>query len=162
MQEIAKLLIKNPLFENYISTAFQEYVEALQFYHFVINNNKLENIHSLISLETIQEELPIPYTSYLHGLCDYIGELRRYALDSIRIDEIDKGERSLIIMDEIFIQLTSLDYPGGLLPGIRRKTDIARNLIERTRGDVTLAYNRSALSKKLENILKYSDNEKSR
>ncbi|MHA2363432.1 MAG: hypothetical protein ACXAC7_05705 [Candidatus Hodarchaeales archaeon] len=151
LRSMTKLISQNCLFESNVLTAFQEYVEAFQFYHFVFTDKS--DAINIIPLDTIQKDIPLPYIAYLHGLCDLIGELRRYTLDSIRTDAIEKGERSLILMDEIFIQLTTLDYPNGLVPGIRRKTDIARNLIERTRGDLTIAYNRRSLVQKLDKII---------
>jgi len=149
---ITELIAGNAIFENNVATAFQEYVEALQLLHFVKNGQNRTN--NLISLKTIQLDFPIPYTAFLHGLCDLIGELRRFTLDSIRLNDIEQGEQSLSLMDDTFIQLTTLDYPNGLLPGIRRKTDIARNIIERTRGDLTLASSRKKVIKKLDDFMK--------
>ena len=56
-------------------------------------------------------------------------------------------------MDDIFGQLVTLEYPNALVPGIRRKTDLIRNLLERTRGDLTFTFNRLALVTKLDEVL---------
>ncbi|MFV2016405.1 MAG: hypothetical protein ACC656_13320, partial [Candidatus Heimdallarchaeota archaeon] len=136
--QIANQLPKNGLFENNASVAFQEYIEALLLHNFVFNKDS----PPIIPLTTVQKDIFIPYVAYLHGLCDLVGELRRFVLDSIRFNNLDDGERALEIMDELFSQLVTLDYPNALVPGIRRKTDLIRNLLEKTRGDITFTHNR--------------------
>jgi predicted translin family RNA/ssDNA-binding protein len=53
-------------------------------------------------------------------------------------------------MDEIYIELMAMDEAYMLVPGLRRKCDVARRIIESTRGDVTQEVRR----KSLENYLK--------
>jgi len=117
------------LIKGNINIVYQEFTELISLYSLLYKN-------TLISFE----ELEIPIEPYLFGLCDTIGELRRYCLDSIRKSKIDEAERALAIMDELFENLSSLNYPNGLLPNFRRKIDIARSVIEKTRGDVTMAW----------------------
>ncbi len=151
LKEIITLIPGNGLFENNIEIAFQEFIEALELYHFVANRDNKDS-NPLISLKEIHKELPIPYIPYLHGLCDLVGELRRFTLDSIRLNDISSAEQALQVMDEIFANLVTLDYPNALVPGIRRKTDLIRNLLERTRGDLTFTFNRLALVTKLDDV----------
>lgn len=152
LKEIVSLIPGNGLFENNIEIAFQEFIEAQQLYHFVSTRND-KSANPLINLKEIQKEIPIPYIAYLHGLCDLVGELRRYTLDSIRLNDLNSAEQALQLMDEIFGQLVTLDYPNALVPGIRRKTDLIRNLLEKTRGDLTFTFNRLALVNKLDEVL---------
>lgn len=152
LKEIVTLIPGNGLFENNIEIAFQEYIEAQELYHFVATRSNPDN-NPLISLIEIQQELPIPYVAYLHGLCDLVGELRRFTLDSIRLNNLEAAEQALQVMDDIFSQLVTLDYPNALVPGIRRKTDLIRNLLEKTRGDLTFTFNRLALVNKLDEVL---------
>lgn len=152
LKEVISIIPGNGLFENNIEIAFQEYIEALQLYHFVSTRGNPNSL-PLISLIEIQEDLPIPYIAYLHGLCDLVGELRRFILDSIRLNHLEYAEQALQVMDEIFGQLITLDYPNAIVPGIRRKTDLIRNLLEKTRGDLTFTFNRLALVNKLEEVL---------
>ena len=77
--------------------------------------------------------------AYLHGLAEAAGELRRFALDSLRRGEFDRCERLLAAMDEIYGQLVTLDYPDAITRGLRRTTDMVRGVTERTRGDLTTA-----------------------
>ena len=152
LHEIISTIPGNGLFENNIEIAFQEFIEAYELFHFV-SNRSISESNPLISLLEIQKELPIPYVAYLHGLCDLVGELRRFTLDSIRLNDLSTAEAALQVMDDIFGQLVTLDYPNALVPGIRRKTDLIRNLLERTRGDLTFTFNRLALVTKLDEVL---------
>ncbi|MBC7121242.1 MAG: haloacid dehalogenase [Candidatus Methanosuratus sp.] len=84
--------------------------------------------------------LGIPPEPYLTGVADAAGELRRYALDSIRRDNIDEAWRALELMEEAYTILKAIDYPRAVVPNLRRKVDVMRRLVEETRGDVTLAH----------------------
>jgi translin len=83
------------------------------------------------------------------GLADVIGEYRRLALDNLRDGEVKKGEKCLQFMDQIFIELLALDEAYMLVPGLRHKSDIARRIIESTRGDITLEVRRKSLEDEL-------------
>lgn len=98
------------------------------------------------------KEINVPSVDYILGLADVIGEYRRLALDFLRAGEVEKGERCLEIMDEIFIQLLALDEAYMLVSGLRHKSDIARRIIESTRGDITLEVRRKALEDKLDKL----------
>lgn len=82
------------------------------------------------------EELRIAPASWVLGLGDSIGELRRIALDLLRQDETARAEEVLRSMEDLFSALLEFDSPDAILPA-RRKQDIARSLVERTRADVT-------------------------
>jgi len=82
------------------------------------------------------EELGVDCVSYLLGLADVIGELRRLALDSLREDKIDLAEEYIGYMEDIYVRLSSLSYPDAMIPGLRRKCDIARRLIDETKSDL--------------------------
>ncbi len=96
------------------------------------------------------DELRVDYASYLNGLGEAIGELRRHILDIIREDKVEQGEQLLRVMDDIYYTLVSFDYPEAIAPGLRRITDIARSIMERTRGDLTTAIRQNELKKTLE------------
>jgi translin len=76
---------------------------------------------------------------YLQGLGDFVGELRRYSIDSLTNDKLDEAKRAFSQMEQVYATLIKFDFPRGLTPGIRRKTDVARGLIERTRADLSTA-----------------------
>ena len=98
------------------------------------------------------KEINVPSVDYALGLADVIGEYRRLALDALREGAVKKGERCLQIMDEIYIELMAMDEAYMLVPGLRRKCDIARKIIETTRGDITQEVRRKSLEKYLKRI----------
>jgi translin len=53
-------------------------------------------------------------------------------------------------MDDIYYVLISMDYPDAITGGLRRTTDVARSLIERTRGEFSIAL----IQENLESALK--------
>ncbi len=96
------------------------------------------------------EQLGIEYAAYLNGLGEAAGELRRYALDALRRGDIATAEVMLTHMDEIYDNLIAVDFPDAITGGLRRTTDMVRGVLERTRGDLTVA----ARQQKLEEALK--------
>jgi translin len=91
----------------------------------------------------------IPSRPYLNGLADVIGELRRASLDYLRQDNVSKAEKLLVTMEDVLEGLQSFDYPNALVPDLRRKCDVGRSIVERTRGDLTRAVGQSRLVKEL-------------
>lgn len=86
------------------------------------------------------EELDMETTSYLNGLAEAMGELRRHVVDKLRMGEHPEScEPFLLLMDEVYYLLVGLDYPEAVLQGLRRRIDILRGLIEKTRSDVASA-----------------------
>lgn len=85
------------------------------------------------------QEIGISDIGYLQGLGDLVGELRRYTIDSLTNDNIEEAKRAFNKMESIYATLMTFDFPRGLTPGLRRKTDVARGLIERTRADLSTA-----------------------
>jgi translin len=90
-------------------------------------------------------ELGIGPAPFLNGLAEAVGEMRRYVLDLLRRGEADGCERLLEAMDDIYALLVTLDYPDALTGGLRRTTDSTRGIVEKTRGDLTLALRQEAL-----------------
>ena len=85
------------------------------------------------------EELSVEYATYLNGLAEVVGELRRRILDILRSGYSQEAERLLSHMDDIYSALVTMDFPDAITNGLRRQTDIVRNLVEKTRGDVTFS-----------------------
>jgi translin len=95
------------------------------------------------------EKLDVGLAAYLNGMGEAGGELRRYILDGLRNGEIDRCEELLAAMEEIYNVLTSMDFPEALTGGLRRTTDMVRGVLERTRGDLTLAVRQRELELQL-------------
>lgn len=100
-------------------------------------------------------ELPLPAdlgvhsVPYLKGLGEAVGELRRHLLDQLRVGDLDAAEATFADMERVHDLLTSLDYPDGMTHGLRRTTDVARSLIERSRADLTTTIVQERLRKEL-------------
>ncbi len=95
--------------------------------------------------------LGVPMTSYLMGLGDVPGELRRQALDALREGDIETAEARLSTMEKIFLSLVTMEEVA-LLKGMRRKLDIARGVIERTRSEVTAEAGRRRLGESMRRL----------
>jgi translin len=76
--------------------------------------------------------------------------MRRYILDTIRKGDISRCEELLSDMDDIYGVLVTMDFPDALTYGLRRTTDVVRGILEKTRGDLTLAIGQRDLEQKLE------------
>jgi len=116
------------LYAGYTQDALKEFVEA---------NVTCALIQNL-PLPT-PEELGVTGFTYLNGLAEVVGELRRRTLDILRHGYSQEAERLLSIMDEIYSVLVTMDYPDAITNGLRRQTDLARGIIEKTRGDITFS-----------------------
>ena len=93
--------------------------------------------------------LGVSYPAYLNGLGETIGELRRYLLDSLRRDDLTRCEELLTKMDEIYGVLVTMDFPEAITYGLKRTTDVARGVLEKTRSDLTLILRQRQLEEKL-------------
>jgi len=129
LQELYGLTEKHPDLHHagFVENAAQEVVEANCLYN-IMKGKELPD----------PDEIKTTYSSYLMGLCDLVGELRRTALDSIRAGEAKDADDYLTMMEEIYDVIIRFDYPSGLIP-IKKKQDMVRNLIERTRGELAVA-----------------------
>ncbi len=116
------------LYTGYTQDALKEYVEA-NVTCALIQNRPLPTL----------EELSVAGSTYLNGLAEVVGELRRRTLDILRHGYSQEAERLLTIMDDIYSVLVTMDYPDAITNGLRRQTDLARSIIEKTRGDVTFS-----------------------
>ncbi len=95
-------------------------------------------------------QLGVRGAAYLHGLAESIGELRRHLLDALRGDAIERCELLLSEMDDMYALLVTIDYPDAMTSNLRRATDVARSILERTRVDLTLAAQQHRLARRLE------------
>jgi translin len=96
------------------------------------------------------EELSVESAPYLNGMSEAIGEGRRAILDLLRRGEVQAGERILAAMDDIYYLLVTIDYPDAITGNLRRSTDVARGILEKTRGDLTMSLVQRDLSNALE------------
>ena len=130
VEESGALMREHPevYYTGYMQDALKEYVEA---------NAVLAFIHDKPLPTPV--ELHVGAAPYLGGLSDTVGELRRYILDRLRRDDFSRCEQALEAMDEIYTILVTMDFPDAVTRGLRRSTDMVRGILERTRGDLTVA-----------------------
>jgi translin len=125
-------------YSGYAQDAFKEYCEAHLTVAVILNQECPS-----------PEDLQVQYATYLNGLSEVVGELRRRIMDIMREGHSPEVERLLDIMDDIYAQLVTMDFPDALTYGLRRRTDIARSIIERTQADVTISFRQQQLEKRL-------------
>lgn len=128
-------------YAGYTQDALKEFVEA--------------NVTcALIQNQALQtpEELIVEDATYLSGLAEVVGELRRRTLDILRHGYSQEAERLLSHMDDIYAVLVTMDYPDAITNNLRRQTDLARGIIEKTRGDVTQSLRGEYLTRAIQRL----------
>lgn len=123
-------------YAGFVQDAQKEFAEASTF-------SALVQHHPLPDAE----QLGIGWAAYLNGLGETVGELRRYLLDQLRRGNIETCELYLGYMDDIYAILISIDFPDAITAGLRRTTDSARGILEKTRGDLTIAMEQAQLQR---------------
>ena len=126
------------LHTGFVYSAQKEYVEGCTTLGLIVENSLPD-----------PEELGVGYAAYLNGLGEAVGELRRHILDIIRKGEIARCEELLEAMDDIYGVLVTMDFPDAMTGGLRRTTDAVRGILERTRGDLTIAFRQRELEEKM-------------
>jgi translin len=124
---------------GFVHDSEKEYAEARITHAFIAGGAKLPT----------QAELDVGLAAYLNGLAEAVGELRRYLLDILRQGEVERCEDCLAVMDEVYGILVTFDYPDAMTGGLRRTTDNVRGILERTRGDLSLAVRQRDLENRL-------------
>ncbi len=129
------------LYSGYTQDALKEVVEAFATYA-IIRDQPLPS----------PESLKVDASTYLNGLAEAATELRRFILDILRRADGDaaEAERLLNWMDAIYDQLVTFDFPDAITGDLRRRTDVVRGVLERTRGDLTTTIQQQRLQTALQ------------
>jgi translin len=130
---------------GYVESAFQEYAEVCIVLSLIENDDV-----------PLPEELGIGSVPYLLALGDTVGELRRFALEGLRRGDTDKANHLLDRMEDIYHALIRFDYPDAIA-AVKHKQDVARSLLEKTRGDVAVATNARRLHDRIDELMKKLD-----
>lgn len=96
-------------------------------------------------------DLAVTPNAYLLGLGDVVGELRRHALECLKEGDVPRAMEALEAMEVLYDGLMRFHYPTALV-AIKRKQDIARGLLEKTRGEVAVALRSYELERRLEKM----------
>ena len=142
LDEIAKLLSDHAELPQFgqVLVAFQEYAEG----KLLLQMKKNARLASL-------REVGTSSTAYLLGMLDFIGEMRRMILDSLRRGNANEAQLLLSRMEKVYEDLLSFDRTS-ILPNFRRKLDAARRILETTRGDVASDMRRVSLEKAVRSL----------
>lgn len=135
--EETRQILKHKLeiyYTGYVQDAQKEYAES-ELTYAIIREAQLP----------MHQELGVEPAAYLNGLAEAIGESRRHVLDVLRHGDLQRAERILSIMDEVYYALITFDYPDAVTQGLRRQTDMVRGVLERTRGDITILHQQRKL-----------------
>ncbi|MBN2147080.1 MAG: haloacid dehalogenase [Anaerolineales bacterium] len=125
-------------YAGYTQDALKEYAEAV-LVRVLVNDHPMPGY----------QELGLEAATYLQGLAEAVGELRRRCLDALLHNKAEEARLLLEKMDDIYAILVTMDYPDAITGGIRRLTDVARGILERTRGDLTMSLRQESLEKQL-------------
>ena len=129
--------------QKYIAVAEQEFVEAYV----------LKSIVEESSLPT-KNELNVLGSSYLTGLLDCIGELKRMVYDRMRAGKAEDATKLFAIMQDLYSVVYPFAVYDNLIPGLRRKLDVSKMLIEDIRAVITEEMRRGIMIKAINNLQK--------
>jgi translin len=140
IQEIEKVLKDHQdlLHSGFVYSAQKEYAEGCATLSIIVDGTIPD-----------PDELKVGYAAYLNGIAEAVGELRRHTLDTMRKGETTRCEELLEAMDDIYGILVTMDFPDAMTGGLRRTTDSTRGILEKTRGDLTVASRQWELERKL-------------
>ena len=100
----------------------------------------------------VPQEMFVTGATWLRGMSEAATEMRRFVLDQIRRGNVEGSLPLLDFMEEVYSQLVTVDFPDAVTDGLRRYTDTLRGVLERTRGDVTLALRQDQMRQALAGI----------
>ncbi len=142
-EQVTRLLNEAGALLREMASDLQEHLDI--FYAGFVADAQKEYAEAALTAALIQRmplplpnELGVEWAPYLNGMGEAIGELRRYLLDRMRQGKMDGCEALLADMDEMYNVLITLDFPDAITGNLRRTTDQARGILEKTRGDLTL------------------------
>jgi translin len=123
---------------RYLILPEQEFVEAVSLLA-IIEGRSISAFESL----GVKEE------SYVLGLLDCVGELRRNIYDKIRVGKTSDAKKIFDVMEELYLQLYPFAHFDKIIKEARKKLDVDRILVEETRIAITEEIRRSELIKAL-------------
>lgn len=126
---------------GYTQDALKELVEAHLVYALVAD-----------TALPLPADLHVTGATYLKGMSEAATEMRRFVLDLMRRNQVAEAEPYLVVMDEIYTLLTTVDFPDAVTGGLRRQTDVLRSVLERTRGDLTMGMRQEQLQAALQRL----------
>jgi translin len=129
--------------EKYLLSAEQEFVEARQL-KCVCDKSGLFGI----------DELNVAASSYILGLLDCVGEIKRMIYENLRTANTENAIRLFNLMEDLHSSIYPFSVYDNIVPGIRRKLDVAKILIENVRSSITEESSRNLLIRKIDSVEK--------
>lgn len=126
---------------GYTQDALKELVEA-HLLNAVVRGGEIPTPHAL----------QVTGATYLRGMSEAGTEMRRFVLDLVRQGQVMAAEPYLAFMDDVYSLLITVDFPDSITDGLRRNTDVLRSVVERTRGDLTLAIRQDQMRSALHSL----------
>ena len=139
--------------ENFIDAAVECFKKLKSYeprfpelYHPLAHDAEQELVEAMVLRDIIEKRFDFSITlnvkpsAFVTGLADVIGELRRYVLTCLIGGKFEESRNFIELMEEIYANLLQfVELPDKLVPGLRRKLDVARSAIERTKSDYIAA-----------------------
>jgi translin len=126
---------------RYVSVAEQEIVEAYGLKS-VIQNSAIPSMR----------DLNVSGPSYITGLLDCIGEIKRMVYDKMRTGRAEDAAKLFYLMQDIYSSIYPFAVYDHLVSGMRRKLDVAKMLIEDVRAIVTEEARRDKLIRAIDSL----------
>lgn len=128
---------------RYITTPEQEFVESAALIA-IVEKKEIPT----------DKKLAVMPDSYVLGLLDCVGELKRMVFDKIRIGQIDEATRIFDVMENLYLNLYTFSMYDKVVKEARRKIDVNRILVDDVRSAITEEKRRSDLIKTLRDLKK--------
>jgi len=150
LRDLKEMLKEHPdlLTSGYMENAMQEVAEGNIFLS-IVKDEELP----------YPEEIEVSYTSYVMGLADVIGELRRRGMHKLKEGNVSEVEEIVEAMESIYDKISEFDYPSGLLP-LKRKQDIMKKVLEKMREEIVIFRKSKEVESKIDALLKKLKKEK--
>lgn len=103
-------------------------------------------------------EMNISAGSYVLGLLDSIGEMKRMIYDRLRQNRAQESIELFSLMQEMYNNLSPFAVFDNVIPGLRRKLDVNRMLLEDIRSLITEEYRRNEFVNNIQKIIENSKN----
>ena len=127
---------------GYTIQVVQEFLEA----------SLLLSIYTGDEFLSIHELDALPELAILYGVSDVIGELRRRILASLANKDVSEVAYLFNVMTELYGELSSISLADSVAPGLRRKLDVNRSVLESTLSDVTEELSRRKLARSMDQL----------
>lgn len=130
--------------DRYLWPAEQEYVEAVILKEILEKKTVLSN----------HQDLKVSINPYVTGLLDCIGEIKRMLYDILRKNDFEYSLELFSTMQTLYDMIYPFAYYDNIVPGLRKKLDISKRIIEDVRVTISEESRRRDFIKKLELVSK--------